>query len=489
MNQTKNDSSLYNYGIRINKSSVYIIVSLIIIVIIHLSVVENSFGTISLDVIVPIMNLISIIQLILLSYVIRRQSGAFNFMNAWILLAFLFYFGQYYCYPFVFDSRWSLFAGVRDSIIIVQCFFYSLECISIISFFYSISYNKYRKTQWITNYSPNRVKELNLVTRYFALLIISVCVIPALAFKAYAVYLGVHYDYATMKVMTGRGMHGWIKIVSYFVGWLMPACYMLIISTNKRIEQRMATALMLIYVALVLGSGSRYEALEVICAYILIVRFYYKKSVKKMIPIISITVILTLVVFSISRLERVAGGSYKSLGLGSVLYVFLGDSAPAASINYAVMEYEQRFHDYMYGESYFNGVVSALISPIRHALFPDIFLDIGDKFSNYLGVYTTSLGSSLIAEAFYNFGWYSLITVMPITGFLFGILVSAHNKYYESNIPSYRLSMYIYLCTMMVFAIRSDMATIIRTYIVYAIFPIIVIRIIVALNRKKVTQV
>ena len=477
---------LTNLKIKIRFGILVLFISLIVIFVLHSVLCSNIASNTDFGIIVEILNLISIIQLFLLSLSIKKQAGSFNFMNAWVLFAYLFYFGQFYCYPYIFDSRWSLFNGSRDNHLVIVSFFYSLESITIIVLFYMVAFDKYKMKNITMNCGEKKLVLLNTATRQLAKIIVIICVIPAIGFKIYAAYLGRTYGYAFMKTYTGSGMQGWIKYVSYFVGWLMPACYMLILASTKRLERYLATGIIVLYAVLVLISGSRYETLEIVCAYVLILKFYYKKTKKEMLSYVLIISIGIVLVFTMNRFARESRVSGYSLSMNAVLYSVFGDSAPAASINYAVIEYENRLNDYMLGRSYFNGVASVLISPIRKVLFPDIFLEIGGKFSQYLGVTTTSLGSSLIAEAFFNFGWASLILVMPLVGVLMGRLVSSQHMFYSSNIPCYRLSMYIFLCTLLVFAVRSDLASIIRTYIVYALFPALLIHIFVAIKEMRI---
>ena len=433
------------------------------------------------DSVILLLDIWSLFALVVFIIAIKRQFHSFNYVHLWVVMAYLFYLGQYYCVPFgvnadLFDFRWSLFSGTKEYVSILKNYFYTIESINIIVLFCIIigGRNKVRSGQISEEYRPNNFTG---ATRIVSKTIALICLVPTFIYKAYAVYLGVKFDYGTMKFLTGRGMVGGIQFLSYFSGFLMPACYMWLVSAKTNKERNFIRGILIIYAIMVIASGSRYEALEVACAFLLIEAFWFKSITRRKIVFISIGAAVLIIMFSYVKFARVNGSSAGFEVSKDVIFdALFGDSAPAASINYAVIDYESKFHDYLYGVSYLYGVVSVLFSSIRNALFPNFHASM-DMFSEYLGVTTANMGSSIIAEAFYNFGWFSLCLFMPILGGIFGKIAALQSNRTVENMNPYRFASYVFLCSILLFAIRSDFATIIRTYIIYALFPILLIRI------------
>ena len=86
-----------------------------------------------------------------------------------------------------------------------------------------------------------------------------------------------------------------------------------------------------------------------------------------------------------------------------------------------------------------------------------------EVFKGFINTYGSGIGSSYIAEAYWNFGYFCLI-VMFIFGLLLGRLNVSLNKA-MSNRDYIKIFMFMYIFVCIAFYVRSDTRTFYRNFV------------------------
>lgn len=109
---------------------------------------------------------------------------------------------------------------------------------------------------------------------------------------------------------------------------------------------------------------------------------------------------------------------------------------------------------YGYGRTYFYGIVNLI--PLLIRLFPDAnqYLALSARLNDHFQIYSNaSLGGSIYAELFMNFGWYSLL-LTPLCGYLLTRL----NNRIKKRATAYTKNIEMYVFFIIVLYIRGNMA-------------------------------
>ena len=93
-------------------------------------------------------------------------------------------------------------------------------------------------------------------------------------------------------------------------------------------------------------------------------------------------------------------------------------------------------------------------------------------FKGFINLYGGGIGSSYIAEAYWNFGYYSLF-IMLIIGFIIGRLNKMFDKAVIEN-NYLKIFMTTYIFTIISFYVRSDTRTFCRNFVWFCV-PMIII--------------
>lgn len=132
------------------------------------------------------------------------------------------------------------------------------------------------------------------------------------------------------------------------------------------------------------------------------------------------------------------------------------------------------------GESYFNNLFS-LIPNLFWTVNPSAVGSVDQVFGHFLNA-NSGMGSSFIAEAYYNFGMYGLL-IMPLFGYLVGklyfeTLAASKNKNYL------KLYACIYMSFVILWYVRSDTTGFWRNLAYYSILPIIIVKSLSSISKK-----
>ena len=154
-------------------------------------------------------------------------------------------------------------------------------------------------------------------------------------------------------------------------------------------------------------------------------------------------------------------------------YTFLATST--------IVTYSPSVIPFRYGYSYINSAAM---------IFPNLFWDVHPAalintdivFKGFLTQYG-GIGSSFIAEAYWNFGYVSLFI-----SFIFGILIGILSKkmaIYSMFKNSKMFYLTIYLAYISLFYIRSDTVSFWRNFIYYGVAPLLLIRLFSQMKKNK----
>lgn len=416
---------------------------------------------------------------------VQSSCGGVNFIAVWLILTLPFYFGQHLFYYYnsdigYLDNVRSIFNGIFPDSTIMRSTFFSLTCMLVLCFAAIESYNYSQKKNKkiftsinsIENYESNELFYIRIVGG--ALFAISL--IPTMYYWIYAGFIGQTYGYTEMKsINLNAGRTSSVFIASFISGWFLPSAYMLLISAKSKYTRFMVTLSLAIFAFLIFRAGSRYKAIEIVVAYILIDRYWINREKKVEYKKYAFIIAVVFITSTIVRLNRGSASSSR-IDFLLVLSSILGDTGSTSMINCAAIEFIPSTLDYGYGISFLYGIFAVFPAAIRAILFPKLQTDItGNALTKLSGVTWSSFGSSIIAEGYYNFGIFSLL-LMAIYGVLLGKIV-----YIQKNkigvLSACKFIFYVYFCSEFVFAIRSEFSSSFRSIILYVLLPIAIIQI------------
>ena len=114
------------------------------------------------------------------------------------------------------------------------------------------------------------------------------------------------------------------------------------------------------------------------------------------------------------------------------------------------------------GLSYLTGIIYVIPNVLTVPLIGDFFFNTDMVFKSYITEYG-GVGSSFVAESFFNFGWGGLLLLF-ILCYIFGNIISQMNKAIDND-DALNGFLPIYSFSMIIFFVRSDTVTFFRNYV------------------------
>ena len=273
--------------------------------------------------------------------------------------------------------------------------------------------------------------------------------------------------------------------------FFIPGVYMLFIAyKNNRYIRGIIIIIIVCSVALSFLGGSRTEGIAIIMSFSWLYHIHIKRfNSKKVIPVIIIGLFILTLVPTFSQFRDMTNKDFSSFL--SLYGTSLQDNPIKSSVGelggsmfplIQVMKIQPDFSPFMWGESYINAITSMIPAILTggEPIVPRISL--ANWLMNILGM-NYGPGFSLIAEAYYNFGWLGSIFLV-IIGYGFGKLfnLNAINKDKQILFNVFIASSLYYS----MFAVRDQLMLFIR-YEVYGILMVyIVIMVFRSMIKKKV---
>ena len=278
----------------------------------------------------------------------------------------------------------------------------------------------------------------------------------------------------TMTMGYGERIYGTVQngevgtdtIMGILTGLMIPALLAMFIGKKK--DSNWPWVLIFIYCGLYMLSGSRLKIFCLLCG-IMYAYFLVHSSLTKR-KIISVF----LAIFAIGTLFSFVSQKRGDIDSDSKdIIVQLVDNNPVIAIfkemgftacaTGAVLEHCPSDKPYLYGKSYLSGLVYTLPNAFTGNYYVKT-PEVDSQFKDYITP-GSGIGSSFIAEGYYNFGWLSLLLFF-VYGYLFGVYCNKLERVVNAcDFP--KIFLYIGLFCIIIFYVRSDTRTFFRNFIWY----------------------
>lgn len=423
---------------------------------------------------------------------IRVSGTILNYVTVFFSLTYLYYFGQILLkscglpisYYINIDNTFSNVEICKTAYFILINI---LVLHASVIFFEGFLKKKETRTRYVkTTYSK---KDAAYTTTSLILLTISfICEVLVLFYK-YKINIVSGYASALGSVYNGAGAFS--GIVRFLGSLFLPAVFAALVSTKgKKNTNIYVWVCYVLYLAIYFISGSRFDAVISLMGVVLLYHNYYKKiDLKKAIFICGIG-IFVLVICSFMNNIRIVDSWGENTSYSAVVKRavelslnnnFLMDNLSVTGVQLLVvttiLKYCPSYIPFTYGIYYLGGLLRVIPNLFFGNNNPLITNDIDTIFSTYL-TKTHGMGSSFVAEAYYNFGYLSVI-MMVIFG---GLMIFAMRKIDEVrkgiNQNKILIGFIFYITSRSLFWIRSDTRMLLRE-IVFYYFGIVVLTLIV----------
>lgn len=352
-------------------------------------------------------------------------------------------------------------------------FFYSILSVNIgylMSSFAKISDNLlgYHKI----NYSEEkRSEEKRRILYDTGCSFLRIAIIPTIITLATNIYLTFTFGYGERMLNTLYRKSGITNIAGILSGLMIPSLLAVFIGRKK--GQRWPIAAIAIYMLLYALSASRVHIMTLFLGLVFIQnKFFERLSLKKGIKygILIVAVVCVFPVISATRGNIAGKGDIKAVlrdGIASVreksIFVsVMSEAGYTFEATAAVVDHCPDDIDYNYGISYLSGVIYILPNGLTNNYY-NVVRSTDEIFQGYINSNGSGIGSSYVAEAYWNFGYLSLV-IFFIFGLLLGKLSVAFDKaVFNGNYISIFVCTYIFSCIS--FYVRSDTRTFYRNFV------------------------
>lgn len=342
---------------------------------------------------------------------------------------------------------------------------------------------------------PDVKKDVNTCERlmYAGKIVFCLVLVPTLVILINNIYLSFTLGYGQRIIGTVEMYNNSpiLRISSLLEGFMVPALLAMFIANKK--EKKWPVILIIIYIGMYLLSGSRIKAFILLLGiFYVYIRVYAQISKRLFFKIVAIflLIIVTFSVLSdlrhtISQTGDINKGISETIDNQKENNPIIGAVAEAGFTfipTAVVVENCPSQIDYLFGESYMSAIAYVLPNGFTNNYFGQV-PGVDETFRGYILINSAGgIGSSFIAEAFYNFGYFSYVLMM-LYGILLGILsYSVEKNIYKSNFM--KIFMYIGVFVIIIFYVRSDTRTFFRNYIWYYM-PVYILAKVVPMRTRK----
>jgi hypothetical protein len=353
---------------------------------------------------------------------------------------FLFHFGQCLMYGLFIQYKYYVFDRFSSDIVINGAL-YSVFCI-IVFHLGNLVVLKSKKS--INSSFLTRINNEQAI-RAMGYLLFFLSIFPAFYNSIYEMIVSIKYGYA--------GTYKYAKepffLFTFLQNLFIPSCILLIVTFKQRdVKALIIKLIVCVYAGILLIVGGRTEGIAIFLTLLFLNNVLSKKISRK--ALVNIGLVLCLIIILIPTLHNFRIAEQKSVGLffeeakksviSNPVVETVGEMGYSISPLFMTMGVIPEKVDYQYGKSYLASITSIIpahLNPI-HSL---------QKFSQSAALddwlmkqYKMDFGPgySLIAESYYNFGFFG-ISMMFIWGIILGWLLNHFNL---DQLRSNRLSLY-----------------------------------------------
>lgn len=410
----------------------------------------------------------------------RIEPSLINFYTIFFGSCFVFYYGQYLLYFLTeeYIYRWMSITSTFSAEDTNYTALFVLRCLLILHSAVLLFYRSNRTAKKKSNIASDNI----FVNRMTALLFFIVTYIPAMMIGIYKALMITENDYSDLLgyevVIFGNVLDKIIRILASFA--IAAFIYVIIAYKNSRLL-KVFSVLILLYVGVYYLSGSRLKATLFLCILLLVKNEYYSKFSRwqsiKMIPLI----LLLAIVLSGVGAVRSSFSSYDTLGEivvsilenfkdNNLVYSLLSEFGMTIVVVANVITHCPTYIQFLGGKSYLYSLLYVLPNFLWES---DVINSVNTDlvFHSFINRYS-GIGSSFIAEVYFNFGVGAYIVMFLYGMGLVWLLYKLKRSLKENNIVSITMNYYI-LC-LLLFSVRSDLYSILRESIyVYVIIKVL----------------
>ena len=415
---------------------------------------------------------IGIFTTILTFIMIKNARKGFDFYSILISLTFIFMFGQHLIYMLgiypkdmiILTNRVSAKALYNTGILVCYC---------IISL--NIGYLLYSGKIATDINSKTNINENENARIYMyksGLFFFYLSLIPTTIELVTNIYLTFTVGYGERLLNSAYKRSGITNITGIVSGFMVPSLLALFIS--RKPKQKWPIIALIIYMVLYMLSGSRINTMILLIGTLYIQNRYFSRLNFKKIVIYIISIVLIMFLFSVISTARKNVGygndyfstiqsSIENIAENNPVISALSEAGYTFEATSTVIDNCPSNEPYNYGVSYLSGIVYILPNGLTGNYYNTIARSTDDTFKGYINAYGSGIGSSFIAEAYWNFGYFSLL-LMVVLGFLLGKLCTKLNYAIESN-DFVRIYIVTYSLIIISFYVRSDTRTFYRNFV------------------------
>lgn len=407
-----------------------------------------------------------------------------NYYTVFLTLTLLFYFGQFLLLLIgipmqsgrsILDGRLSNDSMIKTGIFIIN----SMTFFHIGVLLSTLKKNTHENT---VNNRENAIpdeKEL-LVLKRAGLIILVVSIIPSISLLIDNIRISMSQGYGAI-FLSEDYLSGGLNNVRRFISMFsVPAMLMLMIAYRGNKKLVIIKWLIFIYVGLVFLSGSRMSGVMLLISVMFILFYWYRPlGMKTIIKVLVLAVIVLLLMNTISSIrnslfleddksQAVIDGLYNSYKQNP-LFLAIEESGFSFLSTGTVIAYSPSIIPYQYGMSYINGLWM-LVPNLFWKVHPAANINTDIVFSSFLTQYG-GIGSSFIAEAYWNFGYYSLLLMIAFGGFV-GTITKKITEFSKKG-QAVRFFFALYAGKIFLTYVRSDTVSFWRNFVYFGLFPIL----------------
>ncbi len=438
-------------------------------------------------------NFYSITYISIMMYIIffitwfTRCKRKLNFYTIFLVFTYVFYFGQFFLFliGIPFQTNRTIIGGLLpyESIIktgiLILIFMMVLHLGLLLSTFNINIYCNNKESD--SKQSDFNYKNIDRGFEKIALILFIISIIPSFIVLTNNIKITFTYGYGAIFQSQGYTSGGFNNILRFISRFTIPSFLMLFILYKNDKKLKIINIIFTVYIGMYFLSGSRLDGVLLLVVILLIKHNWYKPfnkrvSIKMCIYIVIGLVILSLIsavrnsIYVSSDFSYLITTTVKNIITNNPLFVALEEAGYTFLAIATVVSYCPVYVPYNMGLSYFNSIFM---------LMPNLFWDVHPAaksntdivFKGFLTQYG-GIGSSFIAESYYNFGFLCIVLAL-IFGVLIGILTKNIMKYSkEWNVRKFYL--YIYIAQFSLFYVRSDTVGFWRNFVYYGLLPIMI---------------
>ncbi|MEF9863644.1 MAG: O-antigen polysaccharide polymerase Wzy [Christensenellaceae bacterium] len=307
-----------------------------------------------------------------------------------------------------------------------------------------------------------------------------ICVIPTCITLARNIILTFTIGYGTRIIDSQYQLSGISNIFGILASFMPPILIGLFVA--KRANDKWIIPTIVIYLCLYTCQGSRINSFVLIVVFLYLQIKCYNKIKRKTYIKIAMIAIVVIVIFSVVSNVRgqLSTGQSVSSAIASSIKNTMENNALISAISEAgytfsstavVIQHCPNDIAHTYGLSYLSALAYILPNDLTGNFYATV-QSTDDAFKGFLNQYGGGIGSSFIAEGYYNFGYLAYLLF-----FVFGIAMATVEKKFTQSIAngdSRQTFKYMYIFSIIIFYIRSDTRTFFRNYVWFCI-PILLI--------------